>query len=550
MKNLFLSASVLALVSMPQAFAAQQPDAGRTLQELNNSAPTLPAKGTVPVIKAPAAAKLKPGGMQVTIQQVEITGNSRIETPVLLSVLGHVQGQKLDVAGMKELADKITAYYHAQDYPFARAYVPAQSMKGGVLHLAVVEGRYGTVKVEGTDNRAAAAQKFLNSLATGDVIEGQRLERASLMLDDQPGYSFMPTIRPGTMPGSGDLTVRMTPEKKAGGSVGADNHGNRYTGRIRGVADAYVNSPFMFGDRASISAIYTEENMWYGSANYAMPIGYSGLRGTVGYAHTSYELGKEFKSLDAHGTARIASMGLSYPLVRSQQTNVTLGATYQHKWLKDEQTSSGTNNSKNSDVVPVSLNFDNRDMLGGGGVTYGAVTWTHGVMDLDSGLRATDQTTAKTNGAFDKLNVDVARLQATPVEKLTIFGRVAGQVSADNLDSSEDFGLGGPDGVRAYPSGEGYGDEGWVAQAEARYAVNEHVSPYAFYDYGSIRTNHKTWTTGDNTRRIGGAGVGVRGSYKGWNADASMAWRTNGGKPESDSADNLPQVWVKIGYSF
>lgn len=551
MKSIPLSAGALAFaVAASSTFAAQQPDAGRTVQELKQSTPKLPAKGNAPQLETPAAPKREHGGKRVTISSVTVSGNASISSTELLEALGNPTGKNYDMAGLKELADNITAYYHAHDFPFAKAYVPAQTMSDGKLEIKVVEGHYGTIKVEGPDDRVEAAQIFLNSLNSGDVIEGKKLERASLILDDQPGYTFLPTIRPGNQNGTGDLKVIMKPGQKVGGSVGADTYGNRYTGRIRGTADAFVNSPFMFGDRASISAIYTEESMWYGSANYSAPLGYSGLRGNVGYSHTYYELGKDFKALDAHGTAKIASTGLSYPLVRSQQTNLNLSVGYQHKWLKDQQTSTGTDNSKNSDVLPVTVNFDNRDTLGGGGVTYGSASWTHGVMDLGSTLRATDQTTAHTNGVFNKLNVDVARLQATPVEKLTLFGRAAGQITNNNLDSSEDFGLGGPEGVRAYPAGEGYGDEGWLAQAEARYAVTENVTPYAFYDYGFIRTNHNKWTAGDNDREIGGPGIGVRANYKGWSADASAAWRTKGGKPQSDSKDSIPQMWLKVGYSF
>jgi hemolysin activation/secretion protein len=40
-------------------------------------------------------------------------------------------------------------------------------------------------------------------------------------------------------------------------------------------------------------------------------------------------LAKEFASLDAHGTAKVASAGLSYPILRSQRANLV--ATYQSK---------------------------------------------------------------------------------------------------------------------------------------------------------------------------------------------------------------------------
>ena len=43
-----------------------------------------------------------------------------------------------------------------------------------------------------------------------------------------------------------------------------------------------------------------------------------------------------------------------------------------------------------------------------------------------------------------------------------------GQLAFDNLDSSEKMELGGAYGVRAYPEGEAYGDQGYVATLEAR----------------------------------------------------------------------------------
>ncbi len=226
-----------------------------------------------------------------------------------------------------------------------------------------------------------------------------------------------------------------------------------------------------------------------------------------------------------------------------------MGATYNHKWLTDEQGAAGTTDKKTSNTLPVTVTFDRRDTLFGGGVTYGMASWTHGIMDLDSGLKAADMTTAHTDGAFDKFNLDAARVQATPLAGLTVYGRFSGQWAADNLDSSEDFGLGGPNGVRAYPTGEAYGDEGWLGQAEIRYAVQD-FTPYVFYDRGRIKTNHKPWAAGENKRSIAGAGAGVRYTHAGWSADASAAWRTQGGDPQSDDKNNTPLVWVNVGYAF
>ena len=551
-QKLLLCVAVSALSFPSFSWAQQQPDAGQTLQDLKE-APSLPKESTVPELGLPQAAKgVKAGGPQVAVQELSFQGNAAFTENEIRAALGDISGQKFDIAALNDLADQVTAFYHENDYPFARAFLPTQSMKGGALTIQIVEGVYGDVALESPKHQEQAA-KFLSSLESGKLIKGKELERVSLILDDQPGYNVVPVIRPGKDVGTGDLSFKLTKGKQYGGSVRVDNHGNRYTGRGRAQASGYYNNALMFGDQFTLSGIYTEERMWYGSLGYSAPIGYSGLRGTVGYRHTAYELGKEFNSLDAHGTADIVSAGVNYPIIRSQKQNLTISGVFQHKWLTDEQGSTSSNDKKSSDSLPVTLSFDRRDSLWGGGVTYGSASWKHGYLDLDSGLLATDQTTAKTDGSFDKVNIDVARVQSLPFEalkKVNVYGRFTGQKAFDNLDSSEDFGLGGPSGVRAYPTGEAYGDEGALGQLELRYAHDEMLTPYAFYDYGHVKTNHDPWATGDNERTLGGAGLGLRVNYEDWSADTSVAWRTIGGKVQSDSHDYLPIFWVSVSRAF
>ena len=528
--------------------AATQPDAGQTVQELK--APPAPPSTTAPLtITAPTGEPTAPGGLNVAIKEITFTGNRVFSQKQLLTVLGDAEGKSYDLAGMKALADRISAYYHAEGYPFAHALVPTQHMESGTLRIDIIEGRYGTVKALGDNPRAnAAAQPFLSTLTPGSVIESDPLERASLLLNDQPGYKVTPVIRPGSEFGTGDLDVHVERTDWVHGNIGVDNGGNRYTGQNRAVANLEVDSPFLFGDQFKISSLYTQENMWFGSLGYSLPVGSSGLRAHADYAHTYYELGKDFSSLDAHGTADIADAGLSYPLLRSQQANLNLGATYQHKWLNDAQGATSTSTDKSSDSVPVTLGFDLRDNLAGSAITYGALGWTHGNLDLDSALSASDATTARTAGNFDKFNLDVARLQGLPSD-FSLFGRFSGQLSSHNLDSSEQFGLGGPNGVRAYPTGEGFGDEGWLAQFELRYQIDA-FTPYGFYDAGDVRVNHTPWTIGNNERSVGGAGMGLRFNMLGWYADTSVAWRTYGGPPQSDTKDNDPVYWLSAGYKF
>jgi len=539
---------VAALALALPAIAQQAPDAGQLLQQ-ERSAPSLPKAGPSIEIAPAATAATLPGGSTVMLKGVRFTGNTRLSSEQLHAVLGDVADQPFDLAGLQALAQKVSAHYRAAGYPFARAFVPEQQFTDAVLQITVVEGRYGQIKAQGDSRFVAAAQEFLSGLEPGAVIEAASLERATLILDDQPGLQTAPLIRPGQALGTGDLLIDVQPGPAFKGELGLDNHGNRYTGEYRARASLQWDSPFMVGDQINLNGNVSNQAQWLGSLGYNRPLGQSGLRASLAYARTRYELAKQFASLDATGMADILSAGLSYPLIRSTRSNLSLTATYQYKKLDDREGATHTSSGKKNQVLPLALQFDRRDSLGGGGITYGSLSFTPGRLSLDNALQAADAASARTQGSFHKWNLDVARLQATPLAGLNLFGRVSMQSSSKNLDSSEDFGLGGFHGVRAYPSGEGFGDQGWLVQLEARYQMGS-VAPYGFYDAGHSKTNKKPFSARSNERDLAGYGLGVRYADQAWSLEAALAWRSRGGAPSSDTADRNPRLWVKAGWKF
>jgi len=552
--RLFLLTASLAVVFPFVALAQQAPDAGQILQQQQQQAPQLPGIGPKLDIQTPAISSLTPGGAKVSVRTVRVVDNTVFGENELLTVLGDFAGQDYDMAGLRVLADRLSQHYRKSGYPFARAFVPAQAFADGVLTLQIVEGRYGKVTATGDKTLVPQAQAFLSGLKMSEVIDSASLERITLILDDQPGIKTVPVIQPGEEAGTGDLIVQVSREPMLKGDVGLDNHGNRYTGEHRVRANLQWDSPFTFGDQVTLRTLYSEEDMWLGSLGYSLPLGASGLRGNIGYAHTAYELAKDFANLQATGTAKVTSLGLSYPLIRLQRANLTVAATWQHKRLNDKQQVAGTDDDKQSDSLPVTLSFDRRDGVWGGGITYGSLSYAVGKLKLGSVLDATDRVSGQgTRGSFDKWNLDIARVQATPVANLILFGRVSAQSADKNLDSSEGFSLGGANGVRAYPSGEGNGDEGWLIQLEARYSIGPY-SPYVFHDSGRVLINARnsglTTPANPNRQSLGGEGVGVRYNDGPWSVDAVIAWRSHGGRPQSDTVDRNPRVWVSTGYRF
>ena len=130
----------------------------------------------------------------------------------------------------------------------------------------------------------------------------------------------------------------------------------------------------------------------------------------------------------------------------------------------------------------------------------------------------------------------VSRLQAVS-ERLALFGAYSQQFTNKNLDASEKFSLGGPNAVRAYPQGEGAGDQGYFANLEMRYrlpledSLPGTVVLTGFYDFGrAILINRPTAADfAANTarlRRVAGPGVGINWEVPNdWYLRTTMAFR-------------------------
>lgn len=540
------SMALLALLLSQPIQAQTAPDAGRLLQEQNRQVPQLPKTPDFK-IDTPSSQRAAPGGPQVLLSSVQFEGNSAMDADTLQTCLGKDSlGKSYDLAGLQDVAEKISACYRAAGYPFARAYVTAQNMQGGNLRLQIVEGKFGQVRIVG-DEKAQTAAFFLAPLKSGEVITNAPLERATLLLSDLPGYWLQPVMQPGEAEGTGDLLLNMQATAPVTAQVALDNMGNRYTGFYRARLDLQINSPLVAGDQLTLSGVKSDGDMEFGTLGYSLPVGGDGVRLTGSVAKTAYQLGDKFASLNAHGTSRVVSAGLSYPLVRSRDQNLNLSVQHQEKRMHDLK--EDLNNRKSSRVYPVALNFSQRDELLGGGVVYGAMTYASGKLNLDSELTEIDTETAKTAGEFIKWNLDLVRKQALP-EGLEGSVRFAGQWTNKNLDSSEKFILGGAYGVRAYPTGEAMGDRGWMAQVEVK-AQFELMSPYVFVDAGAVKALTRPWEpNASNSRKLLGSGVGVRMAQDGWNLDASLSWRIRGSAPQSDPSDRRPRMWVSLSYQL
>lgn len=125
--------------------------------------------------------------------------------------------------------------------------------------------------------------------------------------------------------------------------------------------------------------------------------------------------------------------------------------------------------------------------------------------------------------------------------------RASGQLASRALDSSEQFFLGGINGVRAYANGDGYGDSAYTATGEIRRQTGiPGLELAAFIDVGAA----KNLASGE-TDHLAGWGVGLRYAKKNdWYAQFDFARKINGRRDRSEPGNDDCRLWFQIYKMF
>lgn len=541
--------------------AAPQPDAGQTIRELQQQPELSVPKSTTPLQAVPEpvpttedadAPKAQPGAeVGMMVKSIHISGNSAIATAELDALLADLVGSEHTLAELNDGAARITAYYHERGYIVAHAYIPPQKIKDGALMISVQEGRIGEKRINNQSRLSdQRVDEYLNAIKSGDVLQAAPADRALLLLNETPGVGVArATLQPGASVGSADLVLELSPSAPYSANIVMDNYGSYYTGENRLGVELALNSPRKIGDQISLRAMATDQNMTYAYFAYKIPVGGSGLRVGATYSGTSYRLGKELASSESHGTATVSSLIAVYPFIRSQKSNLSGTLTLENKQLNDVLATGPID--KQVQLATFGLAGDRRDVFGGGGITLFDLSLATGSLSMDDVSLLTDKLSAQTNGSFSRLDYRLNRLQRLS-DSYSLALALSGQFANKNLNSSEQFSLGGAYGVRAYPQGEAYGDEGRLVTVEMRHDFTQRLQGVMFFDAGSVTINHDPYLAGSNTRFLSGGGVGVNAKIVGIDIKAYLAVRGSGGQPTSvpETMNHKSRLWLQMGKYF
>ena len=465
----------------------------------------------------------------------------------LTRILEEGMGEQRTMAQLRRTVDELTAYCRTHGYPAAAVYLPPQDSPDGIVVLRVLPGRYDEIVIENNSRlKTPVAQHIIAGLKADDIITTEKLETALYSVSDATGARAVGVLSPGAAFGTSKLTVRIEDSRESNTVFYVENYGSPSTGRYRYGLQETLYNPSGTGDKVSLGTLISNGSLRNFYANYETVVGHGGTTLGLGISRMNYKVGGSLAAIGAEGNSLTLSLFGQTPLYHLTNRSLLVRYGYNYRDLNDDITGFDLKGKKHTHSVYAGLVGMER-FTGGTMLNYSA-NLTVGQLGLDSEYsRVLGLLNNTEEGTYAKLEAEATAVQR--LGNMTDFlVKVSGQMASRNLDSSEEFYLGGPNGVRAYAQGEGTGDEGFLGTAELRYHTPlRGLTLSTFYDIGTVRVS-KGYELVDNDVTLRGWGIGAAYNNPGdWFARLDYARRIGLDSSVSQKNSARNRIWFMAG---
>ena len=532
-------------------------DAGTVLRAIEDKT-KLPVTGWAEAVTGKSYAKPKQprslvdAAMDKMVEQQEVE-----EAAKALITLKHIQFEGVTILGdmelkgivepflntpmtyeqMLEIGMVVEQYYRKNNY-LARAVLPPQDLTDGLLTVDVIESVFSKVEIEqelaDLPNTQAHVEAIIEAQQkTGEPLNSKSLDRALALANDLPGMSAQGTLRQGREAGETELLLKLYQGRTRQTELSMDNAGSRSTGAIRLLANMTWFNPNDLADLLNVVAVHTQGSD-YARLAYSVPVGTDGWRMGANASVMDYKvIVGEQGMVGAVGRAVTQGLEWVYPLLRADDRSATVTLTADAKKFENTSAQGLLMSDYKAKVMAAQVAGFYRDLNPGGGTGTYSVQVTHGDLNLAGSLnQETDKSGAGTAGSFNKLKVN-ATWQEPLTTKTSAFLSYTAQVADKNLDSSEKMQLGGMNGVRAYPTGEGSGADAQIIQLELRHQLDSGVTLTSFYDWGQVWLYRSPDFPGGP---VPGGPVNNHNTYRGFGASVAYT---------NDDGVNFRATWAR-----
>ncbi len=519
------------------------------------------------------------GHVTLMVKKVVFTGLpaglNGLSEPVLQELVSGDLNRSLTFSGLEAMVQKITNLYRQNGLLVARAILPPQTVKDGVLTIEIIPGRYDSEQITNTSGlRHSVVQRLVRTTTPeGDILTRAALEREALLLSEIPGVNARVAMKAGSRQGTTTPEVTLAPGQRFGGYAGLDNQGDPNTGRSRVMAGGYANNLLGAGDQLRMDMLdaFEKSDLFSGSLDYSLLAGGAyGTRAGANYSHLNYRY--NLNKLGFKGYSDNWGLYVTQPWIRTSRARVDVRLDGGQQFLTDiypEVFATESGSSRGRKTVSLGTLSVTGSVAGlPGGLTGFGVSGTAGNVDLRSDISRSFSQQAGSGGQFARFNYQVNHEQQV-WGPFSVYAGVKGQLADGNLDASQKFLMGGPSAVRAYDIGDGSVDLGVTGTAEirSRQAIpvtrwlgsDPQLTMAVFYDQGrgqQYRNNRgadgSPLASGNNHNSLNLAGAGVYATMSDAGSYAlTLTWAHRTGNADPNAVhDDHDRFWVSAVKTF
>jgi hemolysin activation/secretion protein len=489
--------------------------------------PVLPKVGPEqPVFKS---EMFKGNGIRIFVKKFNFIGNFLISKNIIDKEVQAYLNRELTFADLKNVAAIISDMYRNQGY-IATVVLPEQDVTSGVVNLKIIEARFSGVVFDSNNNTRLNNNLIKNRIEriqpVGNPVNTRLINEGLLISQDLSGVTLSGGLIQGVDDGETGFSVFVKDKDIISGDIGFNNNGGRSTGANQLTASLNASNGIGSGEQVNLNLLRSVGSE-FAKIGFSLPVYETGLKFSSNASYMDYKVvAPELSFGDFNGTSSTAGFELSQPLLRSDKFNIIISSGIDAKTFINKSSDVILSNYK---IISVngSVNANLFDNLFNEGVSSLTAAYTFGRVDLSGSPNSQqDLLGPQTAGNYSKIKTSITRTEKL-TETASIFVAGVVQKAFKNLDSSEKLSLGGPSGVRAYPSGEGSGSSGSTITVELRQKIPtlEKLEAFTFFDFGQVYVNEKPYdgAAAKNTLNYKGYGLGfnITGPYE---ATTKIVW--------------------------
>ena len=427
---------------------------------------------------------------------------------------------------IETVANTITQFYRERGFVLAKAYIPKQQVRDGVVNLTLLLGMLGDVQVSGNKLYSTKTLASVFDDAMGKPITSAGIEEKLFLINDYPGIFVDGHFEPGTQVGDTRLNVTVKDESRYNADLRIDNHGTENTGLNRLYADVKLNNPLGLADKLQASVLTASQpsNTNYWQIDYQMKL--FGARTRIGFdaSENQYIVDQTelLRSSILRGDVKLTGVTGTYVHRRTRTNNSTVELRYE---VIKSDIQLGTNPTQGDGLddklnnTSLAYRFDR--------LQEEKKHYHQGQLKFTSGSFAYGADTGQ-DEAYKILTAGYSLLNFWKIPLVNadtrLVYRTEAQYAGINLSGIMRFSLSGPTRARAYTPGFFTADDAvflgfdWIFNSPGFFNFNvtksinvrEITKPFLFVDYAYGRQISLNERDPDSSAKLVDAGFGFK----------------------------------------